>query len=75
MNKELHPNYQLATIKCGCGKSFTMHTMKDLVIRICRYCHPVCSGSGSKKLLDEAGKAKSFMQKYGIGSVMPTETK
>ena len=66
MKKELHPNYQYASVKCACGNEFeTRSTVGDMRIDICSACHPFFTGK--QKLIDTAGRVDKFMKKYRAG--------
>ena len=64
MKAEIHPEYQLATVHCGCGNTFTTRSTKpELHVEICSACHPFYTGK--QKLVDTAGRVERFRQKYG----------
>jgi large subunit ribosomal protein L31 len=64
MKKEIHPEYQEATVKCVCGNEFkTRSTLKEINVEICSACHPFFTGQ--QKLVDSAGRVERFMRKYG----------
>jgi large subunit ribosomal protein L31 len=64
MKKEIHPDYQVATVKCVCGNEFqTRSTLKEIKVEICSACHPFFTGQ--QKLIDSAGRVERFMKKYG----------
>ena len=65
MKKDIHPKYELATIKCACGSEIvTRSTVKDLTVEICSQCHPFYTGK--QKLVDTAGRVERFKKKYKI---------
>ena len=70
MKSEIHPNYQVTTVTCGCGNSFvTRSTAPNGVIRtdVCSACHPFYTGK--QKIMDTAGRVEKFRQKYtGTGA-------
>ena len=64
MKKDIHPEYQEATVKCVCGNEFkTRSTLKEINVEICSACHPFFTGQ--QKLIDSAGRVERFMKKYG----------
>jgi len=64
MKKDIHPEYQVATVKCVCGNEFqTRSTLKEINVEICSACHPFFTGQ--QKLIDSAGRVERFMRKYG----------
>ena len=64
MKKEIHPEYNIATVKCVCGNEFqTRSTLKEISVEICAACHPFFTGQ--QKLVDSAGRVERFMKKYG----------
>jgi large subunit ribosomal protein L31 len=64
MKKEIHPQYQEATVTCVCGNKFTTRsTLKEIKVEICAACHPFFTGQ--QKLVDSAGRVERFMRKYG----------
>jgi large subunit ribosomal protein L31 len=64
MKKDIHPKYQVAKVKCGCGNTFeTRSTVKEIHAEICSMCHPFYTGK--HKFIDTAGRIERFKQKYG----------
>jgi large subunit ribosomal protein L31 len=64
MKKDIHPEYNIATVKCVCGNEFqTRSTLKEISVEICAACHPFFTGQ--QKLVDSAGRVERFMKKYG----------
>ena len=67
MKKDIHPKYELTTIKCACGNVIeTRSTVKNIRVEICSACHPFFTGK--QKLVDTAGRIERFNRKYGIKS-------
>ena len=68
MKKDIHPQYNEATVTCVCGNQFkTRSTLKEIKVEICAACHPFFTGQ--QKLVDSAGRVERFVRKYGtIGS-------
>lgn len=64
MKNDIHPDYQVTTVKCVCGNEFqTRSTLKEISVEICSACHPFFTGQ--QKLIDSAGRVERFMRKYG----------
>lgn len=64
MKKDIHPNYDVASVRCGCGNKFeTRSTNKDIHAEICSVCHPFYTGK--QKFVDTAGRIERFNKKYG----------
>ncbi len=63
MKKEIHPNYQEATVTCGCGETFkTRSTRATINVEICSKCHPFYTGK--QKFVDTAGRVERFQKKF-----------
>ncbi len=63
MKKDIHPNYEIAKVTCGCGESFvTRSTKKKIAVEICSKCHPFYTGK--QKFVDTAGRVEKFQKKY-----------
>jgi len=63
MKADIHPNYEAATITCACGNVIhTLATKKLVRVEICSQCHPFFTGS--KKLVDTAGRIERFNKRY-----------
>lgn len=66
MKSNIHPNYEIATISCACGNVIhTRATKKAIRVEICSQCHPFFTGS--KKLVDTAGRIERFNKRYAKG--------
>jgi large subunit ribosomal protein L31 len=64
MKQGIHPEYQLATVKCSCGETFqTRSTVAELRVDICSKCHPFYTGK--QKLVDAGGRVERFERRYG----------
>ena len=64
MKTDIHPDYVLTTVHCGCGNTFTTRSTKpELHVEICSNCHPFFTGK--QKLLDTDGRVERFNKKYG----------
>ncbi len=65
MKKDLHPNYQVASVRCACGNSFeTKSTKKEIRVEICSECHPFFTGT--VKQVERGGRAEKFRAKYNL---------
>ncbi|MBD3367495.1 MAG: 50S ribosomal protein L31 [Candidatus Eisenbacteria bacterium] len=74
MKKDIHPDYQVATVKCVCGNEFqTRSTLKEISVEICSACHPFFTGQ--QKLIDSAGRVDRFLKKYGKDYASKMEAK
>jgi large subunit ribosomal protein L31 len=66
MKDGIHPDYVETTITCACGKVYhTRATKKNMRVEICSSCHPFYTGS--KKIMDTAGRIERFQKRYGKG--------
>ncbi len=66
MKANIHPSYDVATITCACGNVIhTRATKKAIRVEICSQCHPFFTGS--KKLVDTAGRIERFNKRYAKG--------
>ncbi len=64
MKKEIHPEYQVVKVRCGCGNTFeTKSTAKEIHAEICSLCHPFYTGK--QKYVDSAGRIERFQKKFG----------
>jgi large subunit ribosomal protein L31 len=64
MKKDIHPNYEKTSVRCGCGNTFeTRSTVKEIHAEICSMCHPFYTGK--QKFIDTAGRIERFKKKYG----------
>jgi len=63
MKQGIHPEYQIATVRCSCGNTFqTRSTASDLRVEICSNCHPFYTGK--QKLVDTGGRVERFQRRY-----------
>ena len=64
MKKDIHPEYQVVKVRCGCGNSFeTRSTAKEIHAEICSMCHPFYTGK--QKFVDSEGRVQRFQKKFG----------
>jgi large subunit ribosomal protein L31 len=62
MKENIHPNYETATITCGCGNSFeTRSTRPAMRIDVCSRCHPFFTGE--QRLVDTGGQVERFRRR------------
>ena len=62
MKKDIHPQYEEATVHCSCGNTFTTRsTKKDLHVELCSQCHPFYTGK--QKLVDSGGRVDRFKKR------------
>ena len=62
MKQDIHPEYQLATVKCSCGNTFeTRATVERISVELCNQCHPFYTGK--QKLVDTGGRVDRFKRR------------
>ena len=62
MKTGIHPDYQEATVTCGCGNSWqTRSTKAQLRVDVCSRCHPFFTGE--QRLVDTAGQVERFKRR------------
>jgi large subunit ribosomal protein L31 len=63
MKAGIHPQYDVVTVHCACGATWTTRsTKKELRLEICSNCHPFFTGK--QRLVDSAGRVERFTRKY-----------
>jgi large subunit ribosomal protein L31 len=63
MQADIHPQYFVTQVHCGCGNNFTTRsTRKELKVDICSACHPFYTGK--LKFVDTAGRIEKFKTKF-----------
>ena len=63
MRDGIHPKYELTTIKCACGATYSVRSTKQIKkLEICAACHPFFTGK--QKFVDSAGRVEKFKQRY-----------
>ena len=66
MKAGIHPNYQVAKVKCACGEEFdTRSTKNEIKVEICSKCHPFYTGK--QKLIDSGGRVDRFNKRFNVG--------
>jgi large subunit ribosomal protein L31 len=64
MKADIHPAYEVATVRCSCGNTFTTRsTRTELHVELCSECHPFYTGK--QKLVDSGGRIEKFERRYG----------
>jgi large subunit ribosomal protein L31 len=64
MKADIHPEYNVVTISCACGESYTTRsTSTGYAVDICGACHPFYTGR--QKIVDTAGRVERFRKMYG----------
>jgi len=65
MKADIHPRYDVVSVRCSCGNSFqTRSTAKgELHVELCSECHPYFTGK--QKLVDAGGRVERFQRRYG----------
>jgi large subunit ribosomal protein L31 len=64
MKADIHPAYEVATVRCSCGNTFTTRsTRRELHVELCSECHPFYTGK--QKLVDSGGRIEKFERRYG----------
>lgn len=62
MKQDIHPEYQLTTVKCSCGNTFeTRATVERISVELCNQCHPFYTGK--QKLVDTGGRVDRFKRR------------
>jgi large subunit ribosomal protein L31 len=75
MKEKIHPKYYPdAQVTCSCGNVFTTgSTRKTLKVELCAACHPFYTGS--KRMVDTAGRVERFKQRYAKEAKEAAEAK
>ena len=74
MKKDIHPQYEEATVHCSCGNTFTTRsTKKELHVELCSQCHPFYTGK--QKLVDSGGRVDRFKKRLEKKADEPPEPK
>jgi large subunit ribosomal protein L31 len=66
MQADIHPGYDVTTVVCSCGNTFTTRSTKTgtIHVELCNECHPFFTGK--QKLVDSGGR--------GSGSSVATDS-
>src|SRR5687768_8711282 len=66
MKPDIHPAYNVTTVTCGCGNTFTTRSTSptgQLTVEVCSACHPFYTGK--QKILDTGGRVARFEKRFG----------
>jgi large subunit ribosomal protein L31 len=65
MKSEIHPNYEVVTVRCSCGNAFETRSTRsgEQILELCNECHPFFTGK--QKLVDSGGRVERFNRRYG----------
>ncbi|MDP3711998.1 MAG: 50S ribosomal protein L31 [Mycobacteriales bacterium] len=66
MKADIHPAYELTTVTCTCGSTFTTRSTAkggSISADVCAQCHPFYTGK--QKILDTGGRVARFEQRFG----------
>ncbi len=65
MKENIHPKYQVTTVRCACGNEFQTGSVKEGIrVEICSNCHPFYTGK--QKLVDTGGRVDRFKKRFNI---------
>jgi large subunit ribosomal protein L31 len=66
MKADIHPDYHVTTVTCGCGNTFTTRSTygsEQLTVEVCSACHPFYTGK--QKIMDTGGRVARFEKRFG----------
>ena len=66
MKADIHPQYNVTTVTCGCGNTFTTRSTAPggtIHADVCSNCHPFYTGK--QKILDTGGRVARFERRFG----------
>jgi large subunit ribosomal protein L31 len=70
----IHPRYQVATVNCACGTSWTTRSTRAVVtVDVCSTCHPFYTGE--QRIVDTAGQVERFMRRVQGAQAQPRRKK
>jgi len=70
----IHPRYQVATVTCACGSTWTTRSTRTAVIvDVCSTCHPFYTGE--QRIVDTAGQVERFMRRVQGAQAQPPRNK
>jgi large subunit ribosomal protein L31 len=75
MKPDIHPAYNVTTVTCGCGNTFTTRSTSptgQLTVEVCSACHPFYTGK--QKILDTGGRVARFEKRFGKRAAVGSET-
>ena len=74
MKEGIHPKYQVATVNCACGTSWTTRSTRSVVnVDVCSACHPFYTGE--QRIVDTAGQVERFMRRVENAQTNPRRKK
>jgi large subunit ribosomal protein L31 len=66
MKADIHPQYNVTTVTCSCGNTFTTRSTASggtIHAEVCSNCHPFYTGK--QKILDTGGRVARFEKRFG----------
>jgi len=66
MKADIHPDYKVTNVTCGCGSTFTTRSTSasgEIHVEVCSSCHPFYTGK--QKILDTGGRVARFEKRFG----------
>jgi len=66
MKADIHPQYNVTTVTCSCGNTFTTRSTApngSIHVEVCSNCHPFYTGK--QKILDTGGRVARFERRFG----------
>lgn len=74
MKQGVHPRYQVATVNCACGSTWTTRSTRSVVnVDVCSTCHPFYTGE--QRIVDTAGQVERFMRRVQGAQAQPRRKK
>lgn len=76
MKSGIHPQYNVTTVTCSCGNTFTTRSTAkggSIHAETCSACHPFYTGK--QRVLDTAGRVAKFQAKYAKVQQKPKAAK
>ena len=73
MKADIHPQYNVTTVTCGCGNTFTTKSTAPsgtIHVEVCSNCHPFYTGK--QKILDTGGRVARFEKQVRQGRLRPS---
>jgi len=70
----IHPKYEVSTVNCACGTSWTTRSTRPVVnVDVCSACHPFYTGE--QRIVDTAGQVERFMRRVENAQAAPRRKK
>jgi large subunit ribosomal protein L31 len=69
MKADIHPQYNVTTVTCSCGNTFTTRSTApngSIHVEVCSNCHPFYTGK--QKIVDSGGRVARFEKRFGKAS-------